>query len=253
MRDFSLICPRNDGEAETIVKMAMVLLGIDVRISLQPWGATLDKEPQENLRDLQKTVVIVEMPSVEKEEELRRNGHEVIVIDHHNYVGMGLDRSNKLSSLEQFAKLIGHELSRWEMGVAINDRGYIYGLIDARYDMNEIRAIRMADLEAQGATRNDFALCAEALEKAETKNGITIVRVATNKVTYINDLCVLGNPGKVQDILICSPNEINFSGSPEKAKALSILGGWSGGGEISKFWGSNQPAETEVFKILEID
>lgn len=252
MRDFSLICPSNDGEAETIVKVAMEL-GIDVRDSRQPWGATLDKEPQENLRDLRKKIVVVEMPSPEKEEELRRAGHEVIIIDHHNYVGMELDRSNPLSSLEQFASLVGRELSRWEIGVAINDRAYIYGLLEAGYEMTEILAIRMADLEAQGATRDDFVLCSEALEKAETKNGITIVRVATNKVTYINDLCVLGNPGKVQDILICSPNEINFSGSPEKAKALSALGGWFGGGEVSKFWGSNFPVNEEVFRILGID
>lgn len=250
-REITVFCPWNDGEAAQICRIAEGY-GMDIRISKQSWGARLDREPMENLQNLGQVVVVVEMPSLEIEEELRRQGHEVVVIDHHNYLSWNLDRRNELSSLEQFAALIGHKLSRWERGVAINDRAYIYGLIDAGYDMTEIRGIRMADLEAQGATRNDFVLCVEALDRAEVKNGITVVRVATKKFTYINDLCTLGNPNVVQDVLILAPDEIGFSGSPEKAEALSALGGWFGGGEVSKFWGSDQPISDKVFAILGI-
>lgn len=253
--EITLICPRNDGEAVTIVEIAQ-RLDIDVRISAQPWGAKLRKEPQENLLNLKKVVVVVEMPSPEVEEALRQKGHEVIVIDHHCYNDGedNIDRSSASSSLEQVAALVECELSREEMAVAINDRAYIYGLLDAGYIMDEILVVREKDIRiGQGATEQDFELCRRALEQGVMCGEVMIVVSETAQVSYIGDLYALEDPHTVRDLLICSPQDIRFFGSPEKAKALTRLGGWFGGGTRSKFWGSDKCSKEDVFEILGIN
>src|SRR5262245_61304867 len=100
--EVTVICPNNDAESRTIIDVCRKL-GVDVRISQQPWGATLDQEPEANLQDLKVTVIVVEMPSLQKESELEKSGHKVVIVDHHSYPGLNLDRSKPVSSLEQVA------------------------------------------------------------------------------------------------------------------------------------------------------
>jgi len=122
-KSITLICPINDLESKTIIQIAK-RLKIDVRISKQKWGARLGKESSNFFENLQKNVVIVEMPDPEKEAELKEHEHFVIIIDHNRY--RDLDRSNTLSSLEQFTNLIGYELSSDEKLIAANDRGHVW-------------------------------------------------------------------------------------------------------------------------------
>jgi hypothetical protein len=149
----SLLAPRNDAEAATILDIAR-RLGLDVRESNQPWGATLEKEPSGNFLNFKQNVIIVEMPGVQKEEELRRS-HTLFILDHHKYEM--LDRTNPQSSLEQFAELVGYTLNRREMGIALNDRGYIPALEANGFERNEIDEIRKFDLSCQGYTDEAFA------------------------------------------------------------------------------------------------
>ena len=129
--DVTVVCPNNDAESRTIIDVCG-RLGVDTRISQQPWGATLDQEPETNLRGLKRIVIAVEMPSVEKESKLEQAGHQVVIVDHHSYPKLNLDRRKPVSSLEQVAEHLGYHLTRWEMGVAINDREYIFGLPGCR-------------------------------------------------------------------------------------------------------------------------
>ncbi len=152
--EITLICPCNDGEAKTIIDIAKKLR-IDTRISRQGWGAKIEEEPSNNLKELKKIIVIIEMPSLNFEKKLREKGHFVKIIDHHKY--NDLDRTNKLSSLEQFAKLLNFKLSRWQKGIAFNDRGYIYLLKGEKYSLKEIIKIREFDLKTQIKSQNlDF-------------------------------------------------------------------------------------------------
>ncbi len=248
----TVLCPINDGESKTIVSICQ-RLGVDLRISLQPWGATLDREPEDNLANLKPSVVIVEMPSIELEGKLRQSGHQVFVVDHHFYPASGLDRRQRVSSLEQVAALFHYSLTRWETGIALNDRDYIFGVLDAGYDMDEILAIRRFDLEAQGISPEEFEAVRTAMQTAPVDAGITILRLQSGKAGFAQDFLVLENPNVVRDLLVLTGNPVTkaqFYGDPEKVNRLADIGEWMGGGKKSKFWGTNHPNLSEIFGRL---
>ena len=138
--DLTLICPNNDPEAYTILKIARKL-GIDVMVSEQPHGGRLNREPASAFENLKHRVAIVETLGPDIEEKLGHQGHEVIIIDNHQYIKDGYDRRHPLSSLEQFADLVGYKLSRLEKGIGIADRSYVYGLLKEGYPKQEIEEI----------------------------------------------------------------------------------------------------------------
>lgn len=253
--DITVICPFNDGESKTIVDICR-RLGVDVRVSTQPWGATLDNEPAENLQVLKQTVVVVEMPSVLLEEELRGKGHEVLVVDHHHYPNWNLDRRRPLSSLEQVAEILHYTLDRREQGVAINDRAYIFGLLDAGYSMEEILALRRYDLESQGVPPERIDAVRAALKTAPVKSGITVLHLDFVNAGFAQDFLVLENPSHVRDLLVLGGNpirKVQFYGDPQKVEKLADIGEWTGGGTKSKFWGTNHPDLPEIFRRLGIE
>ncbi|PWT94167.1 MAG: hypothetical protein C5B54_00465 [Acidobacteria bacterium] len=251
----TVISPQNDGESRTIVDICK-RLNMDLRISTQPWGATLDQEPPEHLQNLKRVVVVVEMPSLTLESKLRDQGHQVEIVDHHYYPKIGLDRRQPLSSLEQVANLLDYNLTRWEMGIAINDRNYIFGLLDAGYSFDEILEIRKFDLEAQGVPPENIVKVREALKTAPVKKGITILRLDFPSAGYAQDFLVLETPDQVRDLLILTGNPVRkaqFYGDPVKIQKLAEIGEWMGGGDKSKFWGTNHPDVQEIFRRLNIE
>ncbi len=255
MNELTLITPCNDGESKAIVEICRSL-GLDVRISKQPWGASLDQEPAESLQNLKKKVVIVEMPSLKAEKMLEEMGHEVLVVDHHYYPKISLDRRKPDSSLEQVARLLGYKLSRKEKGIAINDRDYIFGLLEAGYTILEIREIRRFDLAAQGVPPENIEKVKEALKTAPEKNGIIILRLDFVNAGYAQDFLVLENPGIIKSLLILGGKplaKVQFYGPPEIVEKLADIGEWMGGGGRTKFWGTNHPDLAEIFQRLGID
>ncbi|MFZ2681630.1 MAG: hypothetical protein WAZ14_00840 [Patescibacteria group bacterium] len=134
-----LLCPKNDEESLQILKVAAAA-GIPVVVSEQPHGARLHHEPNVIARlkqaDPQATrVVIVEIPGVSVEDELRSIGYEVVIIDHHRYPD--LDRMQHLSSLEQFLEVFAlSDTKLTELGfdpvlvrgVGMIDRGFVWEL-----------------------------------------------------------------------------------------------------------------------------
>jgi hypothetical protein len=252
--EVTVLSPNNDGESRTIIDICR-RLGVDVRVSQQPWGGTLDQEPESNLRDLRRSLIVVEMPSPEREREFERAGYQLIVVDHHSYPNLNLDRRQPESSLEQVASHLGYELSRWEKGVAINDRAYIFGLIDAGYSMEEILALRRFDLESQGVPPEKIEAVKAALQTAPVKNGITILKLDFVNAGFAQDFLVMENPRVVKDLLILGGNpvrKVQFYGDPAKVERLADIGEWMGGGKKSRFWGTNHPDLPEIFRRLGI-
>lgn len=145
--DITLVCPRNDLESATIIEVARKL-GMDVRESRQGWGGRLGREPAENLRDLRRQVVIVELPDELAEEQLRRAGHDVVILDHHGY--RGLTRWRPESSIEQFCQLIGHEMTPDLRAVAVNDKDFVPGLFRLGLHYSEMEAVRQRERKVLG-------------------------------------------------------------------------------------------------------
>lgn len=241
----TIICPRNDGESRLIIDIAEKL-SFDVRISKQGWGAVLSREPAETFRDLKKNVIIVEMPDALKEKELQDRGHHLFVLDHHQYPH--LKRLYPVSALEQFACLISYTLNRWQMGVALNDRGYIPALRRQGYSEDEILEIRQYDLEAQGYQPAYFEILRRDYLKGYNRGqDLYVVETTCEKTSYLSDLHFFENEKRRlrTDLVVFTADagntmqKISFYGSPARAKALQgKFGGYSGGDEkVSMFWG----------------
>ncbi len=105
-----------------------------------------------------------------------------IPIDHHN------EKSHLPSAIEQIAELLGITLSRFQMLIAENDKGYIPALIKAGATDDEVKLIRKLDRKAQGVTENDEKLASESLQNNCEKIGnLTIINAQTRKFSPITD------------------------------------------------------------------
>ncbi|KKO18862.1 MAG: hypothetical protein DCC43_14940 [Candidatus Brocadia sp.] len=253
----TIICPCNDGESRLIIEIAKKL-SFDVRISAQGWGAVLSREPDETFADLKRHVIVVEMPDVLKEKELQEKGHNLFVLDHHQYPH--LKRLYPVSALEQFACLISYTLNRWQMGVALNDRGYIPALRKQGYSEDEMLEIRQYDLEAQGYKPEYFeTLRRDYLKGCNRGQDLYVVETNCEKTSYVSDLHFFENEKRIlcMDLVVFTVDaentmqKINFYGSPARARALQKrFGGYSGGDEkVSLFWGTEitTPMTREAF------
>jgi len=119
--------------------------------------------------------------------------------------------------------------------------------------MEEILAIRRFDLESQGVPPENIVRVQEALKSAPVENGITILRLDFTNAGYAQDFLVLESPDRVRDLLILGGKplkKVQFYGDPEKVKRLADIGEWMGGGDKSKFWGTNNPDLPEIFRRL---
>jgi hypothetical protein len=249
----TFICPRNDAESATIIEI-LRKSGFEVRISKQQtWFCPLDNEPDETFENLKEIVVIVEMPGLESEARLAEK-HEVIIVDHHGYPSLGLNRENSRSSIEQVAELIGYELSDFEKGVSINDQEYIYGLIKNDYSEEVIKKIRALDLKMQGYTEEQFQINMEDQQKP-VFHGPDIYHYETRipKYSYLIDLHVIKQKGRFSNVVITGKSDekkkklIFFSGSMDKIKKLKELGGYSKqSNEQYGLWGGYEDGEEKV-------
>jgi hypothetical protein len=259
----TFIIPQNDGEAYGIFDLLTSVGALDIRRSKQPWGARLDLEPASTFIDLKPTVVIVEMPSPHKEEELRKLNHSVIIIDHHSYGD--LDRNHSLCSLEQMAELLGVSLTPWLQALAINDRAYIYGLSQAGYSLATIKKVRIYDLECQGMTPAFMRMSAKAYQEKQVIGDVTICFLPSLQSSYLVDLHTFDTLESIKDIFVfCYEDrtylKVKFSGKPENAEKLynhfknrDGVAQWYGGGGPTRFWGTSTINVVEIFDVLGIN
>lgn len=191
-----LLCPDNDSEAHMILKLAEKA-GIAIIRSKQPHGANLSLEThlQEKLNQLKKSDVwIVEIPGIEKEEELKKQGFSVVIIDHHTYKD-AIDRltdqktgEKKSSSLEQFLAIAGiddEEMQSWGFnpklvrGIGIMDAKYVQGLREAGYtkeEIDQVLELRKKFGEEINPNQNKLlTLAKKDWDKRTEKNGYLII------------------------------------------------------------------------------
>jgi hypothetical protein len=260
VKNTTIICPNNDGESKTIIEIAE-RFGFDLRISKQTWGAALEHEPQETFENLKHNIIIVEIPGQGKEAELE-NKYTLFIIDHHAY-HPSLDRRHAYSSLEQFADLIGCKLSRFEMGIAVNDRSFIGGLMERGYSKEEIDAIRMHDLKAQKYEEKDFAQLREIYKAGKEHHGCCVIRTAYERTSYLSDIHFWENEKrktKLDLIVLKACGEWNMAlEATKKYEGVSYIGhsavvnafykkfgGYAGGDEAySMYWGKELQSNEE--------
>ena len=123
-----------------------------------------------------------------------------LTIDHHNEM-----QKNK-SALEQVADILGAELSRREMLIALNDSGYIPAMQRFGATQNEIDEIRKKDRKAQGVTKRDEELAIESIKMQKKEGTIIVVKALTEKFSPIADRLYGEN------ILIYSDSKLNYYG-----------------------------------------
>jgi len=76
-----------------------------------------------------KRIIVSELPGPpEVEALLKKNGLEILVVDHHDYEGDR--RFNSRASLEQVAEILGAKLSPVSRAIAIADSQFVYGKLD---------------------------------------------------------------------------------------------------------------------------
>lgn len=198
-KDSVLICPKNDEESLMILKVAEKF-GLKTVVSDQPHGAKLAREKDlvarvQETNSNADTLVIIELPGPEKEQELRDLGYEVVIIDHHTYDD--LDRMKDRSSLEQFLeiydiddtllKAFGFDPKMVEAVAAI-DRGFLWEL--DRLDWSEAdkararkfyRSLTM-ELGPERRAKEEEA-ARGAWENREQKDGYLVIRAEQEDVS----------------------------------------------------------------------
>lgn len=103
-------------------------------------------------------------------------------IDHHN------SKESNVSSLEQVAHILGIKLTRQQMLVAANDKGYIPAMVAMDATKEEIADIRLKDRKAQGISDEDERLAEKSIAQYLSVYGdLYIVKSLTSHFAPICD------------------------------------------------------------------
>jgi len=168
-------------------------------------------------------------------------------IDHHAYTDD--DRTSPFSAIEQVASRLGVELTKWQMLVAANDRGYIPAMLSAGASAEEVSQIRSLDRAAQGVTPADEQAATDDIRlHAESRASKVLVRCAGNPTSAHSDRLF----GLAKEILLVSPFEWSYSG-PRHIVLADIdfrEPHWSGGDPASGYFGIQDPSPATQRRIL---
>jgi hypothetical protein len=217
------------------------------------WGARTSAYTGEIEESIQtgKTPVLVEL-----NDDIGLSPEEVIFIDHHDL----LSSATQPTSLHQVFSLLNlprEHWTRWFDLVAANDRGYVPALVQAGAKREEIIELRTADRKAQGITEEEELQGKAAIDSAETyaQGILNVVRLPHAKAAVVTDLLQpeLGGPGYT-NLLVLSPDEVNFFGDGEVIRALAerFPSGWYGGALPERgFWGHEKPVPDVLSFIVQ--
>lgn len=206
------------------------------------WGAKVSAYSEELMQIGEKIPVFIELqidiPIPE----------QAIIIDHHGPQA----GKEQPTSIEQIAELLGLSLNRWQQLIAANDRGWIDGLKAFGASDAEIDQVRRYDRRCQGVTEAEETLAEQAIQELEVVNGIAVVRIPFRHISPVTDRLY----GKYDNILVITPESINFSGDGEIVQKLAqaFPGSWYGGDLPEKgFWGvENVGSDILLKKVLTI-
>lgn len=191
------------------------------------WGAKLSDYKEEL-----KSVNIDQIPVFVELTLDKTPPENAVIIDHHNENS----GSNVKTSLEQTACLLGIQLTRWQLLISANDRGYINEMKAAGATSKEIDEIRKFDRACQGVTEMD-----ECNAESSVKNNLVflnsnviLVNSLTNKTSAIVDRIY----SQYKNIFIKTPdNQISFYGEGAIIENLKIIyGDLSSKNPNIKFW-----------------
>jgi hypothetical protein len=217
------------------------------------WGARASAYHQEIGHALSAglTPVLVEL-----QDDLGLDRGRVVIVDHHGeHAG-----SNKPTSLQQIFALLGLPAERWTRWfalVAANDRGHSAEMLGLGAPPEEIAQVRAADRAAQGISPEEERAGEEAVRRAETlaEGRLTLVRLPHEHTATVTDRLdpTLGHTG-FENLLVLSPEEVNFFGTGELVSAIDrhFPGGWYGGAlPQNGFWGrAGRGSGEEVLAFL---
>ncbi|MFQ5740950.1 MAG: hypothetical protein ACE5JX_18265 [Acidobacteriota bacterium] len=165
-----------------------------------------------------------------------------IAVDHHQGRA-GAERPTSLHQVFQLLRLPSHRWTRWHELVAANDRGYIPAMREVGADAVEIRRVRDADRAAQGIDEEHDREARRALSALQLRSDgcLAVARLGHGKTAALTDLLdpAYGGSG-YKNLLIASPNELNFFGAGGLVLALAraFPGSWFGGSLPERgFWG----------------
>jgi hypothetical protein len=263
-----LVTPRNDEESLQIIKIADAA-GILILVSQQPHGAKLEREERlvERVREVIADVtrlVIVEIPGVEAENNLRATGLEVEIIDHHRYTD--LDRMQPTSSLEQF--LVKFEIDEARLrelgfdpemvrGVGIIDRGFLWALRDEIKDKE--LAKRMRDYyrglnDELGKEHKDMnEVAGKAWSEREERPGLLIVKTDREDVQFRDAISFLvaDNYDVPPQIVVIEGKRRMFVQESDKAVELfTVYGGFTFG--CDRCWGIQAKPDRPLPELEEV-
>lgn len=181
------------------------------------WGARASTYSEEICGALESGVTPV---LVELENDLSREIRtKVVVIDHHG----ARAGEHAATSLEQVLDLLGilksvFTANRWWQLVAANDRGHIRAMRELNVPATdeEIRAVRLADLRAQGTTDELIATAKQLVrgtQRVAADGKLTIVGCPNDRTSLAAEVCepLHGGPGFV-NLLVVGETEYAFYG-----------------------------------------
>jgi len=207
------------------------------------WGAKASDYKEE----INKTIASGLIPVlVELTNDLDITQESYILIDHHGEKS----GANTTSTLRQVFDLLQIPLKQWTRYfelVDANDKGHIQAMINIGASREEVIEVRQADRHAQGITDEQERQGHLAIAQIETllNGNLTIIRLPHSKTAVVTDLLhpALGGNG-YENLLIISPDEVNFYGKGDVVTALdqTFPGGWYGGSLPEYgFWGHGDP------------
>lgn len=274
-----LIVPVNDEEAYMIAELGDAIKML-VHRSKQPHGAKLADEPKimdviegRNGQKTAQTVIVVEMPGPEVEQQIRDLGKELIIIDHHRYTD--LDRAHDTeglvlpSSLEQFLDLV--ELSDQELdhlgynakmvrATGLWDAGYIWALIENGYSTEEIeqfeehKDIIEKKLGLSGITKESRQAAERAWKDRQEWNGFLIMTSADDKAhirSLVSRLAAKHYKKRTPVIISERAGKRLYVQESDKADDLyKKFGGFMYGGDWN--WGYDNDGEERELSVKDI-
>ena len=218
LSDLMMVIPVNDPEAREISRVAKSV-GVHVHELETLHGAKLDLKAVNTLiaeakEKNFKRVVIEEIPGepLEVEEEFKKAGLELIIIDHHAY--KKFSRFNRLSSLEQAAQLLGFSLSPKSKMIAVQDRSFLHGQMDLGVPKN------ILDINAKKLNLKPYEMILEDKVYDTPRGKFYVIKYTDDSISSLaNQLVFMNYPNPVQVITI-NDGDIRFSGLPENVEWL---------------------------------
>lgn len=217
------------------------------------WGAKVsDYESEIVTLPKQAKAVLIEL-----ENDLNVESDRVIVLDHHG-ARAGID---KPSVLEQLWHLLEMPQDQWGKGefadyplIVANDKGYIPAMRRMGASDAQIADIRARDRAAQGITQQQERQAEQALreKRSEADGKLIVVDLPHSRIAPVTDRLMLDEG--YRNLLIVSPEEINFSGDGILVNCLSkaFPDGWYGGELPARgYWGiTTDKAEASAIEIF---